>query len=55
MDMKNHNMVLYVHKEQNDNMDLFKATNEFVEGYNTCLAQLWRFVDAERARKLVHV
>ena len=42
-------MVLHVHRERTDNIDLVKVANEFVEGCDTRLTQLGRrFTDVDR-------
>ena len=51
----NNIMVLHVHRERTDNIDLVKVANEFVEGCDTRLKQLGRFTDVDRRRKFVQV
>ena len=51
----NNIMVLHVHKERTDKLNLITVTNEFADGSETRLARFGRFNDTDRRRKNVPV
>ena len=51
----NNIMVLHVHKERTDKLNLITVANEFVDGSETRLARFGRFDDTDRRRKNVPV
>ena len=49
------NMVIHVHKNRSDKLDLITVANKFVDGSEISLARSERFNDTERRRKNVPV
>ena len=51
----NNIMVIHVHKNRSDKLDLITVANKFVDGSEISLARSERFNDTERRRKNVPV
>ena len=51
----NNIMVLHVHKERTDKLNLINVANEFVEGSDARLHRFGQFDEIDRRRKLVAV